>query len=86
MTSCVLCVIIYVVQEEGRIYMQGVKGTKALRINMAFDDDVYRYIRLMSKIKGMTMTEFVNDIVAKDMKGKSDYLNSVEALVNLAKD
>ena len=40
----------------------------------------------MSKIKGMTMTEFVNDIVAKDMKGKSDYLNSVEALVNLAKD
>ena len=66
--------------------MQGVKGSKALRINMAFDDDVYRYIRLMSKIKGMTMTEFVNDIVTKDMKGKSDYLNSVEALVNLAKD
>ena len=66
--------------------MQGVKGSKALRINMAFDDDVYRYILLMSKIKGMTMTEFVNDIVAKDMKGKSDYLNSVEALVNLAKD
>ena len=66
--------------------MQGVKGSKALRINMAFDDDVYRYIHLMSKIKGMTMTEFVNDIVAKDMKGKSDYLNSVEALVNLAKD
>ena len=73
-------------KKKGEFCMQGVKGSKALRINMAFDYDVYMYIRIMSKIKGMTMTGVVNDIVAKDMKGKSDYLNSVEALVNLAKD
>ena len=73
-------------KERGDFTVQGVKGTKALRINMAFTDNVYRYITLMSKIKGVSMTKFVNDIIEKDMKGKSDYLNSVEALVNLAKD
>jgi hypothetical protein len=65
--------------------MQGVKGTKVLRINMAFADDVYRYITLMSKIKGVSMTKFVNNIIEKDMQKNEAYLKNIEAVVNMVK-
>ena len=65
--------------------MQGVKGSKALRINMAFTDDVYRYITLMSKIKGVSMTKFVNDIIEKDMQKNEAYLKNIEAVINMVK-
>ncbi len=42
---------------------QGRKGCKADRINMAFTTENYRFIRVMSKIAGMTMTGFVNRVV-----------------------
>ena len=72
-------------KERGAFTMQGVKGTKALRINMAFTDDVYRYITLMSKIKGVSMTKFVNDIIEKDMQKNEAYLKNIEAVVNMVK-
>ena len=70
---------------RGDFTVQGVKGTKALRINMAFTDDVYRYITLMSKIKGVSMTKFVNDIMEKDMQKNEAYLKNIEAVVNMVK-
>ena len=72
-------------KERGDFTVQGVKGTKALRINMAFTDDVYRYITLMSKIKGVSMTKFVNDIIEKDMQKNEAYLKNIEAVVNMVK-
>ncbi len=42
---------------------QGRKGCKADRINMAFTTENYRFIRVMAKIAGMTMTGFTNRIV-----------------------
>jgi hypothetical protein len=72
-------------KERGDFTMQGVKGTKALRINMAFTDDVYRYITLMSKIKGVSMTKFVNNIIEKDMQKNEAYLKNIEAVVNMVK-
>lgn len=45
---------------------QGQKGAKLDRINMAFTADNMDYIRTMSKLKGQTMTQFVNVLVAEE--------------------
>ena len=44
---------------------KGKKETKELRINMAFDPDNYEYIRILARVTGKTLTDFVNDIVTK---------------------
>ena len=45
---------------------QGKKGLKAMRMNMAFSPTNTDYIRVMSGIKGMTMTQFINDVIEAD--------------------
>lgn len=45
---------------------QGQKGAKLDRINMAFTAENMDYIRTMSKLKGQTMTQFVNILVAHE--------------------
>lgn len=42
---------------------QGVKGAKMPRINMAFDLDVYEFIRNKAQRDRVTMTKIVNDAV-----------------------
>ena len=55
-------------------------------INIRCTEQERQDITEQAKQHDMTVAEFFRYLVAKDMKGKSDYLNSVEALVNLAKD
>lgn len=43
---------------EGRT--SGRKGVKMSRINMAFTPDVYDFIKTMSRVTGMTITDFTN--------------------------
>jgi hypothetical protein len=50
-------------KKEGRT--RGAKGAKMDRINMAFYSDNFEYIRIMSKIRGQSMTEFCNDVIAE---------------------
>lgn len=38
----------------------GRKGVKLPRINLAFAPDVYEYIQIMSRVRGESMTNFVN--------------------------
>lgn len=45
---------------------QGKKGLKAMRMNMAFSPTNTDYIRVMSGIKGMTMTQFINSVIEAD--------------------
>lgn len=42
---------------------QGRKGEKLKRINIAFDDENYEYVRLESRRRGHSITKFVNDIL-----------------------
>ncbi len=44
---------------------QGKKGCKAPRINVAFSQQNYDYVRIMSRIKGKTMCAFVNDCLTQ---------------------
>lgn len=43
---------------------QGKKGVKAKRLNLAYSDDNYEYISKESRKRGLTMTQFLNDIIA----------------------
>lgn len=38
----------------------GRKGLKIPRINMGFTPDIYEYIQTMSRVSGISMTDFVN--------------------------
>lgn len=49
--------------ETGRT--QGRKGCKAPRINMAFTPANHDFIKTMSKITGMTMSDFTNFVITK---------------------
>lgn len=51
---------------------QGKKGCKQARITMAFTPDNYQFIKVMSKIRGETMTEFTNFCVEEFRKTHPD--------------
>lgn len=47
-------------------YTQGRKGMKIDRMNMAFTAENMDYVRVMAGIRGLTMTQFVNDCLNAD--------------------
>lgn len=56
----------YSMEEVEGMNTQGRKGMKLDRMNMAFSPANYDYIRVMSAIRGQSMTQFVNDIIMED--------------------
>lgn len=46
---------------------QGRKGAEMPRINMAFYPAIHEYITIYSQVCGMSMTEFVNNVLRKSM-------------------
>lgn len=53
-------------RKQGRT--QGRAGCKAQRINMAFLPEVHDFIRTMAKVRGESVTAFVNAILLKAME------------------
>ena len=49
---------------------QGIKGAKSARINMAFDPDVYKYIREEADKENVTMTRIVNEAIREQMNAE----------------
>lgn len=47
---------------------QGRKGQRAPRINLAFRPEIYDYVKTMSAVRGQTITDLVNHIIAKNME------------------
>lgn len=58
---------------------QGRKGCRLGRYNVAFSPENKDFIRVMSKIRGQTMTSFINDII-------DEYRNEHEKIYKKAKD
>ena len=50
-------------REQGRT--QGRKGCKAHRFNMAFSPKAYDFITTMARVRGETVTSFVNHLIEK---------------------
>lgn len=59
---------------------QGRKGMKMQRINMAFTPTNIDYIRVMAAIRGQTMTQFVNAIIAQDREQNGDAYEAAKKL------
>lgn len=58
---------------------QGRKGTGAKRINLAFTDTNYNYVNTMARVRGETLTEFINQIIADSLARNADvYLRAIE--------
>lgn len=63
---------------------QGKKGMKAMRINMAFSPQLHSYIQTMSKVKGQTLTEFVNEVMLQHFEqNRETYEKAQELIRNL---
>ena len=60
-------------RREAQGKTQGRKGCKAARINMAFWADNYEYIQVMSKAKGLSLTDFVNTLIQERMQTDTKY-------------
>lgn len=76
-------------EQEALQYMNnlqttGRKGLKLPRINLAFAPDVYQYIRHMSRVKGVSMTEFVDAVLRQHMDDHRDiYEKAIEFMRGL---
>lgn len=57
-------------QRQGRT--QGRAGCKAKRINMAFLPEVHEFIRTMAKVRGESVTAFVNSLLLKAMEDNKE--------------
>ena len=53
----------------------GRKGLKLPRINLAFAPDIYDYIQTMSRVRGESLTEFVNVALLQHMEDHKDLYN-----------
>ena len=50
----------------------GRKGLKLPRINLAFAPDIYNYVQIMSRVRGESMTDFVNIALRQHMTEHRD--------------
>lgn len=60
---------------------QGRKGCKATRINMAFNISNHRFIRILARATGRTMTETVNLIIAKYQEEHPELLEKAQGFL-----
>ena len=62
--------IVEMARSQGRT--QGRAGCKAHRINMAFTPEVYNFITTMAKVRGESVTAFVNGILKKAIEDNAE--------------
>ena len=51
---------------------EGRKGVKMPRINFALSSTNYSYVQTMSRVMGLTMTDFINIAIAEHQKNHAD--------------
>lgn len=73
----------YTEQEAAELMQElktsGRKGLKLPRINLAFAPDIYNYIQIMSRVRGESMTDFVNVALRQHMEEHHDlYEKAIE--------
>lgn len=60
---------------------QGRKGCKAPRVNFAFSSTNYEYIKIMSRMTGKSMTEFMNDCIAEHRENHPELYEQAKAIL-----
>lgn len=62
--------VVEMAREQGKT--QGRAGCRAHRHNMAFTPEVYSFITTMSRVRGETITGFVNHLLEKAMEENAE--------------
>jgi len=52
------------------------------RINMIFYTDNHEYLEYITRLKGVSITQYVNDLIAKDAEENKETIKKFKALVN----
>lgn len=53
------------------------------RVNLAFDDGLLEYIHIMTRLDGVSLTKYINRIIAKDKDNRaSEYQNALNLFTN----
>lgn len=60
---------------------QGKKGQRLPRINMAFSTANLDYLQVISRIEGVSITEYVNRLIEADMEARKDIIDQVRNLL-----
>lgn len=60
---------------------QGREGMKMMRLSVAFTPSNEDYIRVMSRIEGMSMIKFVNKVIERDRLEHGDTYEKAKALL-----
>ena len=71
-------------REQGKT--QGRRGIKATRINMAFSPDVHKYIKVMARARGESVTEFTNYVFRSSMEQNAELYEQAQSFVDSFKD
>lgn len=61
---------------------QGRKGAKSPRINMAFSQENLEFLRVMSSIRGQSITRYVNDLIKEDMERNAEIYKKAKELAS----
>lgn len=70
-------------QEERKRKMQtqGRKGCHMTRINMAFTDDNHDYIKVMARVSGKSMTDFVNWVLEQYRSEHGELYDEAKSII-----
>ena len=60
---------------------QGRKGQAHQRINMAFLPDNIEYLRRISRLEGVSQTDYVNTLIEKDMMSRGNIVNFTKSIL-----
>lgn len=63
---------------------QGKKGQKLPRINMAFSRDNLEYLQIISRVEGVSITEYVNRMVEVDKAAKQSIFEEAKKILKPA--
>lgn len=61
---------------------QGRKGCSLTRINMAFTDENHDYIKVMARISGKSMTEFVNWVLEQYRSEHGELYDEAKSIIS----
>lgn len=76
----------YTEQEAAEIaetmHTTGRKGVKLPRINLAFSPSNYKYIEIMSRVRGENLTQFVNKIIQEHREQHGDIYEKAQEFID----
>lgn len=67
-------------ERKSAMRTQGKKGAKLTRINAAFTPENIEYIKIMGRIRGESMSEFINHVLDKHRSDNADFYEQAKAI------